>query len=361
MNILLTCAGRRNYLVEYFRQALLGRGSVFAADADGRAPALREADRGFVVGYVDDGRYCEQLLELCRQHDVRLLVPLADPELSILAAHRDEFLALGTIPVVSSPDVVRTCADKWATSKFLAAGGLGRPKTYLSLGDARAALSRGDVRFPLIVKPRWGTASVGVETAEDDIELEAVYRLTRKRVPRLVCCGAGTDAADHTVLIQELLRGSEYGLDVVNDLSGRYVTTLIRLKCSMRAGETNQAVTVADPELEALGETLGRRLGHVGNLDCEVFVNEAGCRVLEMNPRFGGGYPFSHVAGANLPAALIAWAAGELPDPSWLAPRANVASAKCDRLVVVKDEKAAPSRLMAATPLAVSLATMLCP
>ncbi len=33
MNVLLTCAGRRNYLVHYFREALAGRGQVYAADA----------------------------------------------------------------------------------------------------------------------------------------------------------------------------------------------------------------------------------------------------------------------------------------------------------------------------------------
>ena len=49
INILLTCAGRRNYLVDYFRQALAGRGQVFASDAALSAPALQEADRAFQV------------------------------------------------------------------------------------------------------------------------------------------------------------------------------------------------------------------------------------------------------------------------------------------------------------------------
>ena len=83
-----------------------------------------------------------------------------------------------------------------------------------------------------------------------------------------------------------------------------------------------------------VGRAIGRQLGHVGLLDCDVFVGEKGVVVLEMNPRFGGGYPFSHVAGANLPACLVAWALGEPLDPGWLSVQPNVTASKCDRLVV---------------------------
>jgi carbamoyl-phosphate synthase large subunit len=58
--------------------------------------------------------------------------------------------------------------------------------------------------------------------------------------------------------------------------------------------------------------------------------------VLEMNPRFGGGYPFSQIAGANLPAALIAWANGERVDTRWFEIEPNVTASKYDRLVVIE-------------------------
>ena len=62
-----------------------------------------------------------------------------------------------------------------------------------------------------------------------------------------------------------------------------------------------------------------RQVGHLGTLDCDVFVQGNTCSVLEMNPRFGGGYPFSHAAGANVPAAMIAWANGQPADPACFA------------------------------------------
>ncbi len=76
MNILLTCAGRRDYLVHYFRESLDGRGQVIACDSSQAAPALAAADRQFLVPAVDSPEYLEVLLAICREHHVRLLVPI---------------------------------------------------------------------------------------------------------------------------------------------------------------------------------------------------------------------------------------------------------------------------------------------
>ena len=79
----------------------------------------------------------------------------------------------------------------------------------------------------------------------------------------------------------------------------------------------------------------GASLGHSGVLDCDVFVNGDRCTVLELNPRFGGGYPFEEAAGADIPAALLAWASGREPEPSWLRPAPNITASKSDGLVVI--------------------------
>ena len=335
MNVLLTCAGRRNYMVEFFRAALNGRGQVYAADCSPDAPALPEADRAFVVPPIGHAGYIEHMLELCRANAVRLLVPLNDLELPLLARYRDRFRDEGTVAVVASPQVIDTCFDKAATGRFLESCGVAGPKSYLSLREARTALDRREIALPLVIKPRWGSASIGIVHVERVEDLAPAYQLIGQQLAGTILAAASASDLEHAVLIQERLLGQEYGLDVVNDLHGRYVTTFARCKLAMRAGETDRAVTVESHEFDRLGATIGGQLGHVGNLDCDVFLAEDRLYALELNPRFGGGYPFSHIAGADLPAALIAWASGEAPDPRWLRVRPGVTAAKCDRLVPV--------------------------
>jgi carbamoyl-phosphate synthase large subunit len=251
---------------------------------------------------------------------------------------------VGTIAVVSSPEVVDKCFDKWQSLKFLKACGLDAADTYLSLADALEALTRGDITFPLVIKPRWGTTSIGIEYPDDREELEWDYALAKKRIHRTFFREMSATDPERCILIQKRLCGQEYGLDVVNDLDGRYVCTLVKRKLAMRAGQTDRAITVKSDRLERVGEVIGRELGHIGVLDCDLILTEQSCYVLDLNPRLGGGYPFSHMAGANLPAALIAWANREQPDARWLRVEPNIMTSKYDKLVVVGDnsrEKAA--------------------
>jgi carbamoyl-phosphate synthase large subunit len=336
MNVMLTCAGRRNYLVKFFQDALRGRGQVFAADASGDAPALRQADQSFVLPPINEAGYIDTLLSLCRRHRILLLISLNDLELPILARHSARFLEVGTIPVISSPQVVDTCSDKWGTFKFLKGSDLEAPETYLSLAEVREALARGETSFPLVIKPRWGTASIGIEYSDDYQELELGYALAKKRLPRTLLRAINATDPERCILIQKRLSGQEYGLDVVNDLDGQYACTFVKKKLAMRAGETDRAMTVRSNWLEGIGAVIGRRLGHIGVLDCDAIVTEDSCYVLDMNPRFGGGYPFSHVAGANLPAVLVAWANREQPDANWLRVEPNIMASKFDGLVVVE-------------------------
>ena len=108
------------------------------------------------------------------------------------------------------------------------------------------------------------------------------------------------------------------------------------------------AVTVKDQRLEKLGQTIGENLGHVGILDCDLFVSDEGCSVIDLNPRIGGGYPFSHMAGANVPAALIAWINGEEADPRCFQIQPHVAVARCDEYVAISPPQTAsqPRSLM---------------
>ena len=143
---------------------------------------------------------------------------------------------------------------------------------------------------------------------------------------------------DQCVLIQEKLRGQEYGLDVIHDLKGNQRTVVVKQKEAMRSGETDGAKTVDHERLRRLGQILGSLTRHKGNLDVDAFEADGVCYVLEMNARFGGGYPFSHAAGVNLPYALVKWALGQEPEEKYLTARAGVRAQKDIRIMIYKEE-----------------------
>jgi carbamoyl-phosphate synthase large subunit len=335
MNVLLTCAGRRNYLIQFFQSELGGRGRVFACDTSSAAPALAVADEGIIVPSMDDPGYFDALIAICQEHQIRLLISVNDLELGGLARRAEEFREVGTIAVVASPSLIATCQDKWTTFKLLSSCGIFTPDTYLGPEPVREALANGAIAYPLVVKPRWGSSSIGVERIENDRELTLAHEWGMVQVRRSMFWKLSQADGEHCLVFQEQLPGDEFGMDVVNDLEGNHVATLVRRKLVMRYGNTDRAMTVEDPRLERLGQIIGRRLQHPGSLDCDVMMTASGPQVLDLNPRIGGGYPFSHVAGANLPAALIAWASGEEPGPACFQVRPGVVASRCDEMMIV--------------------------
>ena len=341
MNVLITCAGRRNYLVQYFRTALDRTGVVFAADASPYAPALYGADKSLLAPSVDAPDHIAGLLEMCRSNEIGLLLSVNDLELPPLARDAGLFAPIGTRVLISSPAAIEICADKLKTGEFLEDKGIDHPITAAGAAGAERLLEAGALGFPLVVKPRFGSASVGVEIVADQEELAAALTLADSRIRRSALPGTLPSDVGPNVVVQEFVTGDEYGLDVLNDLEGRYIATAVKKKLLMRAGETDRAITVADDRLEELGARLGRGLGHVGVLDCDVIVSGERAAVIDMNPRFGGGYPFSHAAGVDMPAAILSWLKGEDPDPTWLWCRPGIASAKYDVVMAVGGRRGA--------------------
>lgn len=101
----------------------------------------------------------------------------------------------------------------------------------------------------------------------------------------------------------------------------------------MRSGETDKACSVIDPRFEHIGRKIGENLKHIGNLDCDVFEYQGELYILELNPRFGGGYPFSHEAGINTAAIYIEWLKGNQNISKYINYQSDIAFAKCDRLI----------------------------
>ena len=335
MNILFTCAGRRTYLLRYFKDNMQEGDKIVATDMKLSAPALQVADIKLQVPAVYEDNYVDNLLKICEDYHIHALISLNDLELPILADNREKFEAMGVKAIVSSPEVIDICFDKYKTSKWIESIGLKTPKTYIHLQDVKDALKVGEISFPLFMKPRWGSGSIGLESIADMEELDIIYHLLSKKIKKSILSNASV--GNDYILIQEKLTGKEYGLDVMNDLEGRNVAVAVKQKLSMRAGETDKAITIDLPEVREIGAAIGRELKHIGNLDVDIMQRANGdyC-VLELNPRFGGGFPFSYEAGVNLPKAILQWLKGEKVDPSILIPQYGKMFAKNDYLMEIK-------------------------
>lgn len=103
----------------------------------------------------------------------------------------------------------------------------------------------------------------------------------------------------------------------------------------MRAGETDKAISVIDERFNQIGKIIGENLKHIGNLDCDVFEHNGDLYVLELNPRFGGGYPFSHEAGCNTVKAYVEWLKGNSKFSQFSNYKEGLMFSKCDRMLRV--------------------------
>lgn len=314
-NILFTSAGRRVSLIRLFRKALdeLGlKGKLVTTDLSKDAPAPYAADIRESVPRVTDPGYIEELKNICLRHNICLLVPLIDTELHLLAPHRELFANIGVTLLVSSPAVNEICFDKCRTAVFFRNSGFMTPKIF----DPLELLSSSQTNYPLLLKPADGSCSVGVHKIRNARELEFFVDY----VPNAI--------------VQELISGQEYTLDILVDFEGNVRSVVPRLRIETRAGEVSKGMTVKHRAIMDAGKRLVEALpGALGCITVQCFLTPDGDIVfIEVNPRFGGGFPLAAEAGADFPRWIIEMMLNRNPEielDGW-----------CDGLVMLRYDEA---------------------
>lgn len=295
MNVLVTSAGRRTSLVRAFAAAAAAHGgSVYAGDVSGLAPALYLAGGAFRLPGVDDEAYVPKLLELVRAHNVRLLVPTIDTELTVLAANQERFAEVGCRALVSSPGFVTLSGDKALTQQAFAEHGIDVPRGWTP--DELGGL---ELPAKLFVKPRDGSAS------------RDTYRCTPGTLAEVL-------PLVPNAIVQEELSGPEITIDAFLDFDGRPLHYVPRVRIRTLGGESIQGVTIADDDLRGwLRRVLdvSAALGAQGPITLQAFLTERGPVLIEVNPRFGGGFPLAYAAGGRYPDWLLALLKGERLEP----------------------------------------------
>ena len=282
MNLLILSCGTRDKVVQYFKAAFAGKGRVVCTDCSPYAPALYEADAHYIVPRITAPEYLDVIYEICRKETVTGVLSLIDPELSLIAANEAQFRALGVQIIGSDYALCERTLDKWALFVWMEEHGYPCARTYRTMESFGAALERGEVQFPVFVKPMKGSASIQIARA-DDMETAAFLF-----------------AHGDEMIIQEYMTGQEIGADVYIDLvSKKVVSIFTKKKLVMRAGETDKAVSFIDEKLFIFLTKFVDESGFAGQIDIDLFEKDGIYLISEVNPRFGGGYPHAYACGAD--------------------------------------------------------------
>lgn len=282
MNFLILAAGTRNKIVQYFKRAFDGVGKVVATDASNLGPAIYDADKYYIVPSINDPKYIDVILDICKKEQITGVLSLIDPELSLLALNERKFNEIGTTVIGSSYELCEMSLDKMQMYQWLMAHDYKCARSWMDKAEFYKAVDNGVVSYPVFVKPYRGSASISISKVYDKETVELLF------------------SHEEDLMIQAFLDGQEIGADVYIDMiSGEVVSIFTKKKMKMRAGETDKAVSFKDDKLFALIEKFVIEAGYRGQIDIDVFNINGEYYISEVNPRFGGGYPHAYECGCD--------------------------------------------------------------
>lgn len=251
---------------------------VLAVDVDpDLSAACQVADARFSVPVCDDPNYIKTVLDICKSESVDLVIPTIDNELLPLADAAERFAACGTRVHVGPSSVIRAVRDKAQTMDVLGGAGLPVPHTAI-LEEIRT--ESYEWRSPLFLKPRSGFSSRGLKliVSPDDIPKDV----------------------SEPMIVQEYLDGPEYTVNVFVDGTGTLRCAVPHERLRVRAGEVEKGITRRDEAIESLAAGIVDVLGIRGVFCFQVIKDKkTGPQIIEINARFGGGYPLADRAGAK--------------------------------------------------------------
>lgn len=281
MNILFCSAGRRVELLKDFRKSMDEGDRIIAADLSNLAPALYVADVHYLVPRIDDPSYLDTILDICRKEKINAVTTLIDPEIELLAKNRARFEEIGVEVLAPYTETAELCFDKFKMYQYLTAHGVPTPDTWGNYASAMTAIENGDLTFPVFVKPRTGSGSVGARKVQDAETLKAL-------------CGA-----DSSLIIQRLMAGDLDADVYIDTISHKAVSAFSKRKLETKIGGASKTVSFKDEKLFAFIRKITDLLKFNGPVDMDFFYQDATYYLSEVNPRFGGAYLHAYGAGVD--------------------------------------------------------------
>lgn len=283
--ILFTNAGRRGKLMEDFRKSIGSTTTIMASDNWSFAPALYKADKYCLLPKISDSSYIDELLRKCIENNVRAVTSLIDPEISLLSHNQETFKEHDILPLVPSEETADLCFDKYEMYKYLVSCNIPTVETYSNIEDFKAARTEGKIDFPVFIKPRTGSGSVGAEKINDLTELEE--KISENKFD---------------YIIQEFMDCEDCDADCyVDAISHDLIAAFSKRKIETRIGGASKTVSFKDEKLFAFILEIVKHFEFSGGIDMDFFYRDGQYYLSEINPRFGGAYLHAFGAGVDFP------------------------------------------------------------
>lgn len=299
--LLILCPGRQTYLVSLFEKyfdVYIGDNAQTTLDTYYNLPSVK-------MPRYDSESYLSILTDYIQKNSIEFLVTLSDVEVVLLTKNESVFTRLNCKLIALPYDMAYACLDKYLFAQVLSKNNIDTPKTYIKPNEVLSDIERRILKLPIIVKNRWGMGSRGLKVIKTMEELsDCISNISTVKAPSFL---GNVSDAEYSLVFQELIPGQEYGIDVVNDINHQYYTHLLKKKIEMRGGETDIAQITELEEAKELAVKISSTFKHIGNLDCDFIYVDKRCYVIDINPRFGGGYMFSSYTGLNVPELLSKW------------------------------------------------------
>ena len=285
-NILITSAGKRVTLTKLFQQSLKNyfpNAKVFTTDmAPTFTPAGVVSDGCFKVPKVTDDNYIDLLLKICSKNDVKIIIPTIDTELLILSVNKTLLQRKGIEVLVSDEHFIDLCRDKRKTELLFNTLRIRTPEKR----------DKYNPIFPMFAKPYDGSLSkdIYILKKDEDLTSEIINN------PKLIFMEY-IDNHQYKEFTVDMYFGKDNNLKAI----------VPRERLEVRAGEINKGYTRKNYLVGFLKERMNCLNGVVGCICVQLFYQENNNDVvgIEINPRFGGGYPLSYYAKADFPTNII--------------------------------------------------------
>ena len=291
INILITSVSKKVWLVQAFKDALKQgnlEGNIVSLDSNFLSAGFYVSDKHYVVPSSSGKTFISKVMDICIREDIKLIIPTRDGELLVFSESKKQFKEQGVEIMVSDKEIINICRDKYKFFEFLSANNIATPNTILP-----KQVDFSNMTYPLIIKSRRGSGSKDLFKAKNKKELKFFI-----------------DYIDDPI-IQDYIDGKEYTVDLFSNFQKKVLSVVVRERIETFHGESYKGKTVKEMDIIRIAKNVAEKLGTIGHITLQFIKNDSVIKLIEINPRFGGGAALGIKAGSNTPLFLLKLIAGK--------------------------------------------------